>query len=163
GLADAQHYRLADWRGPPPPPGYRRGFSRSPPPPAPRGGGEGVRAPPPVCGRAGGGGGGGAGGGGSQTWGARPPALRARAGCSAWVACEKILIGAEELPADWKCAGTTGYDALGRIGGVFLDPAGAGPLTAGYTKFTGGTASFAPVAEAAKREVIRGSLGAEVR
>jgi len=87
----------------------------------------------------------------------------AKATGGAWVACEKILIGAEELPADWKCAGTTGYDALGRIGGVFLDPAGAEPLTAGYAKFTGGTVSFAAVAETAKREVATGSLSAEVR
>jgi (1->4)-alpha-D-glucan 1-alpha-D-glucosylmutase len=81
----------------------------------------------------------------------------------AWVACEKILTGAEELPADWKCAGTTGYDALGRAGGLFLDPAGAAPLTAEYARFTGGTPRFAAVAETAKREVTRGSLGAEVR
>jgi (1->4)-alpha-D-glucan 1-alpha-D-glucosylmutase len=87
----------------------------------------------------------------------------AKATGGAWVACEKILTGAEELPADWKCAGTTGYDALGRAGGLFLDPAGAGPLTAGYVSFTGGPARFAAVAETAKRAVTRGSLGAEVR
>jgi (1->4)-alpha-D-glucan 1-alpha-D-glucosylmutase len=87
----------------------------------------------------------------------------AKATDGAWVACEKILTGDEELPADWKCAGTTGYDALGRAGGLFLDPAGAAPLTAEYARFTGGTPHFAPVAETAKREVTRGSLGAEVR
>jgi (1->4)-alpha-D-glucan 1-alpha-D-glucosylmutase len=87
----------------------------------------------------------------------------AKATGGAWVACEKILTGAEELPAEWKCAGTTGYDALARIGGVFLDPAGAGPLTAQYAKFTGGTTSFAAVAETAKRQVTQGSLAAEVR
>ena len=87
----------------------------------------------------------------------------AKATGGAWVACEKILAGAEELPADWKCAGTTGYDALDRIGGLFLDPAGAGALTAGYAKFSGGTTSFAAVAEAAKRQVTQGSLAAEVR
>jgi (1->4)-alpha-D-glucan 1-alpha-D-glucosylmutase len=81
----------------------------------------------------------------------------------AWVACEKILTGAEELPADWKCAGTTGYDALGRAGGLFLDPAGADALTAEYAKFTGTTEGFAAVADTAKREVTLGSLGAEVR
>jgi (1->4)-alpha-D-glucan 1-alpha-D-glucosylmutase len=87
----------------------------------------------------------------------------AKATGGAWVACEKILTGAEELPADWKCVGTTGYDALGRVGGLFLDPAGAGPLTAEYARFTGGTPRFAAAAETAKREVTRGSLGAEVR
>jgi (1->4)-alpha-D-glucan 1-alpha-D-glucosylmutase len=80
----------------------------------------------------------------------------------AWVVTEKILTGAEELPRDWRCAGTTGYDALGAAGGVFTDPAGAGPLTTTYTRFTDGTPRFADVAETAKREVIQHSLAAEV-
>ncbi len=80
----------------------------------------------------------------------------------AWVVTEKILTGDEELPRDWRCAGTTGYDALGAVGGVFTDPAGGGPLTAAYTRFTEGPARFAGVAETAKREVIRHSLAAEV-
>jgi malto-oligosyltrehalose synthase len=79
-----------------------------------------------------------------------------------WVVTEKILTGDEELPADWDCAGTTGYDALGRIGGVFTDPAGAGPLTAGYVRFTGGPDEFGPVAAAAKREIAYGPLAAEI-
>ena len=46
----------------------------------------------------------------------------------AWVVVEKIVEGDEALPADWACAGTTGYDALQRICGLFVDPAGrAGP------------------------------------
>ena len=40
----------------------------------------------------------------------------------AWVVVEKILEGDEELPDDWRCAGTTGYDALLRVGGLFVDP-----------------------------------------
>jgi len=87
----------------------------------------------------------------------------AKATGGAWVVTEKILTGTEELPPGWKCAGTTGYDALGMAGGLFVDPAGAAPLTVGYAKFTGDTRGFAAVAEAAKREVAKGSLGAEVR
>jgi (1->4)-alpha-D-glucan 1-alpha-D-glucosylmutase len=79
-----------------------------------------------------------------------------------WVVTEKILTGDEELPADWDCAGTTGYDALGRIGGVFTDPAAAGPLTGEYVRFTGGPGEFEPVAAAARREIAYGSLAAEV-
>ena len=30
----------------------------------------------------------------------------------AWVVVEKILEGDEQLPDDWRCAGTTGYDLL---------------------------------------------------
>ncbi len=79
-----------------------------------------------------------------------------------WVSTEKILSGPERLPADWPCAGTTGYDALGVIGGLFLDPAGAAPLAAAYERLTAGPARFAGVAEAAKREEAGQALAAEV-
>ncbi|WP_052439053.1 malto-oligosyltrehalose synthase, partial [Streptacidiphilus jiangxiensis] len=42
----------------------------------------------------------------------------------AHVVVEKILTGDERLPADWPCAGTTGYDALRHIDGVLTDGAG---------------------------------------
>jgi (1->4)-alpha-D-glucan 1-alpha-D-glucosylmutase len=80
----------------------------------------------------------------------------------AWVVVEKILEHAEELPASWRCAGTTGYDALGLVEGLFIDPAGAAPLTEEYTRFTGGPTRFAEVAEAAKREVATQMFPAEV-
>jgi (1->4)-alpha-D-glucan 1-alpha-D-glucosylmutase len=81
----------------------------------------------------------------------------------AWVVVEKILADTEELPADWPCAGTTGYDAAAMVCGLFVDPAGAGPLTGAYTRFTGSGADFAEVAEAAKRQVLSEALRAEVR
>ena len=79
-----------------------------------------------------------------------------------WVATEKILSGHEELPADWPCAGTTGYDALGVAGGLFLDPAGAEPLTVAYQRLTTGPGEFAGVAREAKREEATQALAAEV-
>jgi len=85
----------------------------------------------------------------------------AEASGGGWVVTEKILTGDEELP-DWDCAGTTGYDALGRIGGVFTDPAGAASLTDSYVRFTGGPGDFEPVAAEAKREIAYGSLAAEI-
>ncbi len=80
----------------------------------------------------------------------------------AWVVTEKILSGDEKLPADWACAGTTGYDTVGAAGGLFVDPAGAAPLTEEYQRFTGGPGEFAPVAEGAKREEASHPLAAEV-
>ncbi len=41
----------------------------------------------------------------------------------AWLVVEKILGAGEELP-DWPVDGTTGYDALREVCGVFIDPAG---------------------------------------
>jgi (1->4)-alpha-D-glucan 1-alpha-D-glucosylmutase len=80
----------------------------------------------------------------------------------AWVVVEKILEGDEELPRDWPCAGTTGYDALLRVGGLFVDPSGAAPLAAFHSELTGEPADFGPVVEQAKREVLRHGQYAEV-
>ncbi|MGC4945893.1 malto-oligosyltrehalose synthase [Streptomyces sp. DT224] len=49
-----------------------------------------------------------------------------------WTVVEKILTGSERLPAGWAVAGTTGYDALYRIDGLFTDPRGAAELLGHY-------------------------------
>ncbi|MFF1837268.1 malto-oligosyltrehalose synthase [Streptomyces sp. NPDC058231] len=52
-----------------------------------------------------------------------------------WTVVEKILTGAEPLPAGWAVAGTTGYDALRRIDGLFIDPVGVAELLGRYQEF----------------------------
>ena len=47
-----------------------------------------------------------------------------------WIVVEKILAPGENLPASWPVAGTTGYDALRQVCGVFVDPAAEPALTA---------------------------------
>ncbi len=79
-----------------------------------------------------------------------------------WVVAEKILEGSESLPASWACAGTTGYDAMQRLGGVFLDPAGAAPLSALLTEVTEDSDNLKDMVRLAKREVIAAGLYAEV-
>ncbi|HEX4831433.1 MAG TPA: malto-oligosyltrehalose synthase [Trebonia sp.] len=84
-----------------------------------------------------------------------------------WVVAEKILAWGEQLPADWPVAGTTGYDALGLADRVFLDPAGAGPLTDAYEQFTRAAGDpdppdFATIARTAKQEIAAGTFSAEV-
>ena len=44
-----------------------------------------------------------------------------------YVVVEKILSGDEELPPTWSVAGTTGYDFLNLVNGLFVDPAGERP------------------------------------
>lgn len=80
----------------------------------------------------------------------------------AWVVVEKILEGDEELPHDWPCAGTTGYDALLRVGGLFVDPAGAAPLAALHSELTGEPADFSKLVVEAKREIVKHGQYAEV-
>ena len=79
-----------------------------------------------------------------------------------WVVVEKILEGDEELPYDWRCAGTTGYDALSQVGGLFADPAAASPLSDLLVEVTGDPTGFERVVEASKRLVVEQSLYAEV-
>ncbi|MFD4576921.1 malto-oligosyltrehalose synthase [Streptomyces sp. NPDC058417] len=52
-----------------------------------------------------------------------------------WTVVEKILAAEERLPDSWPVAGTTGYDALRRIDGLFTDPAGAAELVELYRAF----------------------------
>ncbi|MFJ3309814.1 malto-oligosyltrehalose synthase [Streptomyces sp. NPDC086549] len=52
-----------------------------------------------------------------------------------WTVVEKILADGERLPASWPVAGTTGYDALRHVDGLFTDPVGAGELLGRYRRF----------------------------
>ena len=56
--------------------------------------------------------------------------LRELLGPDAWIVIEKILAVDEALEPTLPVAGTTGYDALRELGGIFVDPAGAPALTA---------------------------------
>ncbi len=79
-----------------------------------------------------------------------------------WVVVEKILLADEHLPADWRCAGTTGYESLHQVGGLFVDPAAAVPLTSLLTELPDQTPDFARVVQEAKRDVLERGLYAEV-
>ncbi|MBY0442494.1 MAG: malto-oligosyltrehalose synthase [Mycobacteriaceae bacterium] len=56
--------------------------------------------------------------------------LRELLGPAAWIVIEKILAAGEPLDPALPVAGTTGYDVLREVSGLFVDPTGAGPLTA---------------------------------
>ena len=80
----------------------------------------------------------------------------------AWVVAEKILEGDEALPDDWRCAGTTGYDALARVQHLFHDPEGERGLTAAAEAFLGEAQDLGGTIEAAKEQVVAEVLPAEV-
>ncbi|MEU7412068.1 malto-oligosyltrehalose synthase [Streptomyces sp. NPDC042638] len=52
-----------------------------------------------------------------------------------WTVVEKILADGERLPASWPVAGTTGYDALRHVDGLFTDRTGAYELLGRYRAF----------------------------
>jgi len=80
----------------------------------------------------------------------------------AWVVVEKILEGDEALPADWTCAGTTGYDLLWRLGALFVDPRGREPLTDVLALASGARQSLDEVVTASKQLVTTHALVPEV-
>ncbi|QNP69508.1 malto-oligosyltrehalose synthase [Streptomyces roseirectus] len=53
-----------------------------------------------------------------------------------WTVVEKILAAGEPLPRAWPVAGTTGYDALRHVDGLFTDPAGWETLRSLYGRHT---------------------------
>ncbi|WP_329137581.1 malto-oligosyltrehalose synthase [Streptomyces sp. NBC_01476] len=83
-----------------------------------------------------------------------------------WTVVEKILQRDERLPADWECAGTTGYDALDRVDGLFTDPAGAAEVAGFYRDFTGvgdeTGGRWAPTVRRAAHRVVSLDLATEV-
>ncbi|MGK2350934.1 malto-oligosyltrehalose synthase [Cutibacterium sp. V947] len=88
-----------------------------------------------------------------------------RATDGAWVVIEKILDPSETLSAELPCAGTTGYDSLLRVDGLFIDSAGLAPLGTLYERVCAdddSKASFPAALDTAKREVLDDMLVTEL-
>jgi len=83
------------------------------------------------------------------------------AALGAWLIVEKILEYGEELLA-WPVDGTTGYDALREVCGVFVDPAGEAAFTALDTSLTGVAVSWPELTHACKLEVAQRMFPAEL-
>jgi (1->4)-alpha-D-glucan 1-alpha-D-glucosylmutase len=83
-----------------------------------------------------------------------------------WTVVEKILADDEHLPASWPVAGTTGYDALRHVDGLFADPVGTGELLGQYRRFaapqTDRGGDWAATARRAAYQVLGHELAAEV-
>ncbi len=80
----------------------------------------------------------------------------------AWVVVEKILEGEETLPGSWRCAGTTGYDALLRVQQVLTPTAGLEVLDRLWADAAPDRASLDDVITDAKRLVVDDVQAAEV-
>jgi (1->4)-alpha-D-glucan 1-alpha-D-glucosylmutase len=79
-----------------------------------------------------------------------------------WVVAEKILSPEEPLPEWWRTAGTTGYDFLASLNGLFVDRSASRQLTAAYSRFVGSTPSMAEHVYAAKRLIMLTSMASEI-
>jgi (1->4)-alpha-D-glucan 1-alpha-D-glucosylmutase len=79
-----------------------------------------------------------------------------------YLLAEKILSKGERLPVHWAIHGTTGYDFLNLVNGLFVDATSQRAVTAAYTAFTGQRTSFADLVYESKRLIVRVSMASEL-
>ena len=78
-----------------------------------------------------------------------------------YVLVEKILASYENLP-DWPVAGTTGYDFVNQVLGIFVDSAGAGGITRFYRRMATRRDSFDDILYASKTRIMEVDLASEM-
>jgi (1->4)-alpha-D-glucan 1-alpha-D-glucosylmutase len=79
----------------------------------------------------------------------------------AYIVAEKILEPGEQL-RPWPIQGTTGYDFLNVLGGLFVDPSSEGEMTRFYADFTGETSTFHALTHVTRLHALRELLGSDV-
>ena len=79
-----------------------------------------------------------------------------------YVVAEKILSPGESLRADWSVAGTTGYDFLNLVSGLFIDGRHVRRLRRVYTRLTGRQESFEQVVYQSKRTIMLTAMASEL-
>ncbi len=87
----------------------------------------------------------------------------ARPGCRPlYIVAEKILAKGERLPAEWAIQGTTGYELLNLVEGLFVDRTSEKAMTAAYAVFTGWRTPFADLAYECKQLIMQVSMSSEL-
>jgi len=79
-----------------------------------------------------------------------------------YVVAEKILSGSERLPQNWGVHGTTGYNFLNDLNGLFIDTEQGRRMRRVYAKLTGQDQSFDDVLYASKRLIIGTAMASEL-
>lgn len=79
-----------------------------------------------------------------------------------YVVAEKILAHDEALHAKWPVAGTTGYDFLNLVGGLFVERLGAYTLRSVYSRFVEQQSNFPDVLYDSKRTILTVAMSSEL-
>jgi (1->4)-alpha-D-glucan 1-alpha-D-glucosylmutase len=78
------------------------------------------------------------------------------------VLAEKILSAREALPRRWAVHGTTGYDFLNDLNGIYIDLRQARKVRRAYAKLTGRLEAFEDVLYWSKRLIIETAMASEL-
>jgi len=81
---------------------------------------------------------------------------------SLYLLVEKILGPDEELRADWPVAGTTGYEFIRALAGLFVDAHGADAMTRAYSGFSGEDVAYRDLVVETKRRMLTRNLAGEL-
>lgn len=79
-----------------------------------------------------------------------------------YLVVEKILTGTELLPEDWTIYGTSGYDFMNDLNGLFIDACNEKKFSKIYSRFTGITAPFTQIAYESKKLIMQTALTSEL-
>ena len=89
--------------------------------------------------------------------------LQEAAGGGLYAIVEKILAMDETLPPDWPTAGTSGYDFLNLVNGLFVDGAHEGAFTRLYRDAIGDIPSFGELVYEKKLLILEIALAGEMQ
>ena len=79
-----------------------------------------------------------------------------------YIVAEKILSKGEALPADWAVSGTTGYDFLNQVNGLFVRRASRGAVDKIYGDFIGAKSNYRELVNSRKKMIMLISLASEI-
>ncbi len=89
--------------------------------------------------------------------------LREAGGADLYIVVEKILAHHESLRAEWPAQGTTGYEFMNAVAGLFVDPAGETALGRTWRRFAPGAPSLDDEIYASKKHVMNFLLAGELQ
>lgn len=79
-----------------------------------------------------------------------------------YILIEKILAPFERLPEDWAVHGTTGYEFMNSVGGLFIRQDSEKELTRIYEKFIGERVDFDELCYESKKLIMKTALNSEL-
>jgi (1->4)-alpha-D-glucan 1-alpha-D-glucosylmutase len=79
-----------------------------------------------------------------------------------YIVVEKILAPGERLPETWAVAGSTGYEFLNLLNGIFVDRTNARAIDALYARVIRARPSFAEIVYESKRLIMDTSMASEL-
>jgi (1->4)-alpha-D-glucan 1-alpha-D-glucosylmutase len=79
-----------------------------------------------------------------------------------YVVVEKVLVGAERMPEAWDVDGSTGYEFLAAVNGLFVDAAAERAFDTLTARMAGGREDYQEVVAEKKRLVMSASMAGEM-